>query len=78
MAEWQKATSMGGGGPQLIKDGRVEITNAAEKHPAGICQRPSSADGNGETKSGDVLLVVVDGRQTGSIGMSLNAGRFVH
>lgn len=70
-AEWQKATSIIGGGPQLIKDSRVEITNAAEKIlPAFVVDlHPRTAIA--KLKSGEVLLVTVDGRQTASIGMSL-------
>jgi exopolysaccharide biosynthesis protein len=69
---WEKATSIIGGGPQLIKGGRIEITNVAEKIlPAFV------SDGHPRTaiarlKSGQILLVTVDGRQPGeSIGMSL-------
>ena len=70
--QWQKATNIIGGGPQLIKNGRIEITNDAEKiQPAFV------SDGHPRTaiarlKSGQILLVTVDGRQPGeSIGMSL-------
>ncbi len=69
---WKQAANIIGGGPQLIKNGRVEITNAAEKilpafvsdfHPRTAIAKP---------KSGQILLVTVDGRQPGvSAGMSL-------
>ena len=71
--QWKQAASIIGGGPQLIRNGRIEITNAAEKI------RPSFvSDGHPRTaiaklKSGLILLITVDGRQPGeSIGMSLN------
>lgn len=68
---WQKATSIVGGGPQLIKDGRVEITNAAEKILPAFVSDLHPRTAIAKLKSGEVLLVTVDGRQTASIGMSL-------
>ena len=71
--QWKQAASIIGGGPHLIRNGRIEITNAAEKI------RPSFvSDGHPRTaiaklQSGLILLITVDGRQPGeSIGMSLN------
>ena len=69
--EWQKATSIIGGGPQLIKDGRVEITNAAEKILPAFVSDLHPRTAIAKLKSGELLLVTVDGRQTASIGMSL-------
>lgn len=70
-AAWQAARNIVGGGPQLIRRGRVEITNEAEKIlPAFIADRhPRTAIG--KTKTGEILLVTVDGRQAESVGMSL-------
>ncbi len=68
---WQKATSIVGGGPQLIKDGRVEITNQAEKILPAFVSDLHPRTAIAKLKSGEVLLTVVDGRQTASIGMSL-------
>lgn len=69
---WKRANSIIGGGPQLIRNGRVEITNAAEAIlPSFVTDRhPRTAIAS--LKSGQILLVTVDGRQTESIGMSLN------
>ena len=56
----------------MIKNGRVEITNAAEKIlPAFVSDfHPRTAIAR--LKSGQILLVAVDGRQPGvSAGMSL-------
>ena len=69
--EWQKATSIIGGGPQLIKDSRVEITNAAEKILPAFVGDLHPRTAIAKLKSGELLLVTVDGRQTASIGMSL-------
>lgn len=69
--EWQKAASIIGGGPQLIKDGRVEITNTAEKILPAFVSDLHPRTAIAKLKSGELLLVTVDGRQTASIGMSL-------
>jgi len=70
-ASWKLATSVIGGGPQLIKEGRVEITNTAEKILPGFVSDLHPRTAIAELKSGQVLLVTVDGRQEASIGMSL-------
>jgi exopolysaccharide biosynthesis protein len=69
---WLRATSIVGGGPQLIKDGRVEITNAAEKILPSFVSDVHPRTAIAKLKSGEILLVTVDGRQPGhSMGMSL-------
>jgi exopolysaccharide biosynthesis protein len=69
---WRRATSVIGGGPQLIKGGRVEITNAAEKILPSFVNDGHPRTAIAKLKSGQILLVTVDGRQPGeSIGMSL-------
>jgi exopolysaccharide biosynthesis protein len=69
---WKQATSVIGGGPQLIRNGRVEIANAAEKILPSFVSDGHPRTGIAKLKSGQILLVTVDGRQPGeSIGMSL-------
>ncbi len=69
---WLHAKNMVGGGPQLIKNGRVEITNAAEKILPSFVSDGHPRTAIAKLKSGQILLVTVDGRQPGeSIGMSL-------
>jgi exopolysaccharide biosynthesis protein len=69
---WKQATSIIGGGPQLIKNGRVEITNAAEKILPSFVSDGHPRTAIARLKSGQILLLTVDGRQPGeSIGMSL-------
>ncbi len=69
---WKQATSIIGGGPQLIKNGRVEITNAAEKILPSFVRDGHPRTAIARLKSGQILLLTVDGRQPGeSIGMSL-------
>jgi len=70
--QWKQATSIIGGGPQLIKNGHVEITNAAEKILPSFVTDGHPRTAIAKLKSGQILLVTVDGRQPGeSIGMSL-------
>jgi len=69
---WDKATSIIGGGPQLIKAGRIEITNSAEKILPAFVNDGHPRTAIAKLKSGQILMVTVDGRQPGeSIGMSL-------
>jgi exopolysaccharide biosynthesis protein len=69
---WKQATNVIGGGPQLIKNSRVEITNTAEKILPSFVSDGHPRTAIAKLKSGQILLVTVDGRQPGeSIGMSL-------
>jgi hypothetical protein len=69
---WKKATSVIGGGPQLIKDGQVEITNAIEKILPSFVSDVHPRTAIAKVRSGEIVLITVDGRQPGhSTGMSL-------
>ena len=69
---WKQAANIIGGGPQLIKNGRVEITNAAEKILPSFVSDTHPRTAIARLRSGQILLVTVDGRQPGhSVGMSL-------
>ena len=69
---WKQAANIIGAGPQLIKNGRVEITNAAEKILPSFVSDGHPRTAIAKLRSGQILLVTVDGRQPGeSIGMSL-------
>ncbi len=71
-ADWLRIYSILGGGPQLIKEGKIAITDKEEKMAAGFAtdRHPRTAIANLE--SGRILLVTVDGRQPGiSAGMTL-------
>ena len=69
---WKQAGNIIGGGPQIIKNGRVEITNAGEKILPSFVSDGHPRTAIARLKSGQILLVTVDGRQPGeSIGMSL-------
>jgi len=69
---WKQAANIVGAGPQLIKNGRVEITNAAEAILPSFVSDGHPRTAIAKLKSGQILLVTVDGRQPAeSIGMSL-------
>ena len=74
-----RATDVIGGGPYLVKDGRLFVDGYTEgfEHPGdpvffyafGIARNPRTMAG--VTRDGDLLLVTVDGRQPGySVGLS--------
>jgi exopolysaccharide biosynthesis protein len=70
--DWLRASSLLGGGPQLIRAGKVAITDKQEKMSAGFATDRHPRTAIAKLESGKVLLVTVDGRQPGvSVGMSL-------
>ena len=70
--KWQGANTILGGGPQLIKDGKIAITNAQEKITPAFVNDGHPRTAIAKLSSGKILLVTIDGRQPGeSIGMSL-------
>ena len=71
--QWQRAYSMVGAGPQLIKANQIAITNLQEKITPAFVTEGHPRTAIAKLDSGKLLLVTVDGRQPGeSIGMSLN------
>lgn len=70
--KWRRAYTILGGGPQLIKDGKVAITNAQEKITPAFVNDGHPRTAIAKLASGKLMLVTVDGRQSSeSIGMSL-------
>jgi len=70
--DWMRAHSMLAAGPQLIKNGKVDITVKQEKMVAtfDVDRHPRTAIAR--LDSGKLVLITVDGRQPGvSVGMSL-------
>ncbi len=71
-SKWLMAEDIVGGGPQLIKNGKIEITFEREKWGESFSTTRHPRTAIAKTKDGKILLVVVDGRQPGySVGMSL-------
>jgi len=58
-------------GPRLVKNSSVFVTSKEEKFPSDITNGRAPRTAVGLTKDGHVLLLVVDGRQQSSIGMTL-------
>ena len=71
---WASAAHVIGGGPQLVKEGRVDITGEREGFDArGFVNARHPRTAAGRDRAGRVLLVTVDGRQPGvSAGMTLD------
>ncbi len=71
-AKWQRAYSILGAGPQLIKGGKIAITDKQEKMTAGFATDRHPRTAIAKLDSSKLLLVTVDGRQPGvSTGMTL-------
>ena len=69
---WSAAEDVVGAGPQLLKDGRVEITAQREQMSASLSTGRHPRTAIGTASDGRVLMAVVDGRQPGwSDGMLL-------
>ncbi|MEK6279717.1 MAG: phosphodiester glycosidase family protein [Acidobacteriota bacterium] len=70
--KWRKAHNILGAGPQLIKGGKIDITDKQEKMAAGFATDRHPRTALARLGSGKILLLTVDGRQPGvSVGMSL-------
>jgi len=71
--KWRRAHSIVGGGPQLIRAGKVDITDKEEKMGPTFRNDRHPRTAIARLESGKLLLITVDGRQPGiSVGMSLN------
>lgn len=72
-AKWQRVYSILGAGPQLIKEGKVAITDKEEKMTPTFRSDLHPRTAIARLKSGKLLLLTVDGRQPGtSMGLSLD------
>ncbi|HAF22499.1 MAG TPA: hypothetical protein DCK93_06230 [Blastocatellia bacterium] len=71
--KWRRAYSILGAGPQLIRNGKIAITNLQEKITPAFATDGHPRTAIAKLASGKLLLLTVDGRQPGeSIGMPLN------
>ncbi len=68
---WDKTIYAIGAGPRLIKNNSVFLTSKIEEFPSDIAVGRAPRTAVGVTKDGHVLLVVVDGRQQHSMGLTL-------
>jgi hypothetical protein len=61
-----------GGVPQLIKNGKIEITWEQEKSSKSFVETRHPRTAVAKLKDGKFLMITVDGRQQESVGMNLN------
>jgi hypothetical protein len=69
--DWAKVTESVSGGPKLVTAGKIDVEAVAEGFSDAFSTTRHPRTAVGTTHSGDVLLVVVDGRQPQSVGASL-------
>lgn len=69
--ELDAAANIIGAGPELLRNGQVHVTAAQEQFPADIIRGRAPRTALGIKADGRVLLLVVDGRQSHSIGATL-------
>jgi exopolysaccharide biosynthesis protein len=70
--DWRVAHTIQGGGPQLIKNGKVAITDKEERMSPTFAAARHPRTAIAKLNSGKLLLVTIDGRQPGvSTGMTL-------
>ncbi|MBA3787049.1 MAG: phosphodiester glycosidase family protein [Acidobacteria bacterium] len=67
-----KTEDIVGGVPQLIKNGKIEITWEQEKSSKSFVETRHPRTAVAKLKDGKFLMVTVDGRQKESVGMNLN------
>lgn len=68
---WQGATQIVGVGPRLLRDGKIDITSAAEQIGGDVTWGRAPRTAVGITAASHVLMLVVDGRQAQSRGLTL-------
>ncbi|HXG90389.1 MAG TPA: phosphodiester glycosidase family protein [Vicinamibacterales bacterium] len=68
---WTDAEDILGAGPKLVTHGRVDVTAARERMLPGFATDRHPRTAIATMADGRALLVVVDGRQQASVGMSL-------
>lgn len=69
--ELEAARDIIGAGPELLRNGRVNVTAAQEQFPNDIARGRAPRTAVGIKADGKVILLVVDGRQSHSIGATL-------
>ncbi len=69
--DWNKVDNVIGGGPAIVKNGRVSVEPLKEKFGEAFSNARHPRTAIGSTKDGDVFMVVIDGRQPMSRGVTL-------
>lgn len=68
---WDNVLHAVGAGPMLVKDGSVYLTTKTEEFGSDVAGGRAPRTALGVTRDGSILLVVVDGRQATSAGLTL-------
>lgn len=71
LGQWEQILHMVGGGPRLIKNGQLHVTSEQERFQADIAKGRAPRTALGLGRNGEIILLVVDGRQTQSKGLTL-------
>jgi exopolysaccharide biosynthesis protein len=69
--DWDKIEHAVGGGPTLVKDGKVAVDWDYQGFTAGFSLKRHPRSAVGRTKTGDLWFVSIDGRQVNSVGATL-------
>lgn len=70
-SELDAAANIVGAGPELLRDGKVNVTAVQEQFPSDIAKGRAPRTAFGIKADGKILLMVIDGRQSHSIGTTL-------
>lgn len=69
--DWEKFENVIGGGPVLLKDGKLAVDAEDEGFPASFSAKRHPRTAIGRSADGDIWLVAIDGRQEISAGATL-------
>jgi hypothetical protein len=70
--DWEKIENVIGGGPVLVREGKISVDAEEEGFPASFSAKRHPRTAVGKTADGDVWLVAMDGRQEISAGATLD------
>lgn len=71
LGQWEQVWHIVGGGPRLIKQGQLHVTSEQERFQPDIAKGRAPRTALGLGRNGEILLLVVDGRQSQSKGLTL-------
>ncbi len=70
--DWEKVENVIGGGPVLVREGKIAVDAESEGFPASFYAKRHPRTAIGRTADGDIWLVAIDGRQEISVGATLD------
>lgn len=71
LGRWEQVLHMVGGGPRLLKNAQPYVTSEQERFQADIAKGRAPRTALGLGRKGELILLVVDGRQAQSKGLTL-------